>query len=154
MTAHYLTTSVYPLKAGESGARPCRGRRRRPPLLVQQRRDSVARVIGTVGTPAKAELAHATRAPTSVIIYTESDFELETRRLTDGRGVQVVYDSVGRDAFFEEASTASRRARRCLRYHTGNRAVRSLAGSIPALLAPEGIPNPDQTKPRPLCRNP
>lgn len=97
MTAHYLTTSVHPIKAGETvlvhAAAGGAGL-----LLVQLARRAGARVIGTVSTVAKAELARAAGAD-EVIIYTESDFETETRRLTDGQGVQAVYDSVGRDTF-------------------------------------------------------
>lgn len=97
MTAHYLTTSVHQLQAGETvlvhAAAGGAGL-----LLVQLARRAGARVIGTVSTAAKAELARAAGAD-EVILYTESDFEPETRRLTDGRGVQVVYDSVGRDTF-------------------------------------------------------
>jgi len=57
-----------------------------------------AQVIATVSTPAKAELARAAGAD-EVILYTEADFESETKRLTDGRGVDVVYDSVGKTTF-------------------------------------------------------
>jgi len=93
MTAHYLTTSVHPLKAGETAlihaAAGGAGL-----LLVQLAKRLGARVIGTVSTSSKAELARAAGAD-EVILYTETDFESETRRLTDGRGVQVVYDSVG-----------------------------------------------------------
>lgn len=99
MTAHYLTTSVHPLKSGETAlvhaAAGGAGL-----LLVQLAKRLGARVIGTVGTAAKAELARAAGAD-EVIIYTEADFELETRRLTNGRGVNVVYDSVGRDTFLK-----------------------------------------------------
>lgn len=99
MTAHYLTTSVYPLKAGETAlvhaAAGGAGL-----LLVQLAKRLGARVIGTVSTPAKAELARAAGAD-EVILYTESDFETETRRLTNGRGVEVVYDSVGRETFMK-----------------------------------------------------
>lgn len=97
MTAHYLTTSVHRVKAGETvlvhAAAGGAGL-----LLVQLARRAGARVIGTVSTAAKAELARAAGAE-EVIIYTKSDFETETRRLTDGQGVQAVYDSVGRDTF-------------------------------------------------------
>jgi NADPH2:quinone reductase len=97
MTAHYLTTSVHQLKAGETvlvhAAAGGAGL-----LLVQLARRAGARVIGTVSTAAKAELARAAGAD-EVILYTEADFEAETRRLTEGRGVEVVYDSVGRETF-------------------------------------------------------
>ena len=97
MTAHYLTTSVQQLKAGQTvlvhAAAGGAGL-----LLVQLARRAGARVIGTVSTAAKAELARAAGAD-EVILYTEADFEAETRRLTEGRGVEVVYDSVGRETF-------------------------------------------------------
>ena len=59
-----------------------------------------ARTIGTVSTEAKAALAREAGAD-DVILYTEQDFEAETRRLTEGRGVQVAYDSVGKDTFLK-----------------------------------------------------
>jgi NADPH2:quinone reductase len=93
LTAHYLTHSTYPLRAGETalvhaaaggvGA-----------LLVQMAKRRGARVIATVGSEEKARVARASGAD-EVILYTQSDFAAETRRLTDGAGVQVVYDSVG-----------------------------------------------------------
>jgi len=67
-----------------------------------------ARVIGTVSTSEKATLARAAGAD-DVILYTEQDFEVEVKRLTGGKGVQVVYDSVGRTTF--EGSLASLRPR-------------------------------------------
>jgi len=97
MTAHYLTHSTYPLKAGETclvhAAAGGVGL-----LLIQMARRLGARVIGTVSTREKAELAHSVGAD-FVILYTEQDFEPEVRRLTGGRGVQVVYDSVGKATF-------------------------------------------------------
>jgi NADPH:quinone reductase len=99
MTAHYLVTSVHPLKAGETAlihaAAGGVGL-----LLVQLTKHFGARAIGTVSTEAKATLVRAAGAD-EVILYTEQDFEQETRRLTDGRGVEVVYDSVGRDTFLK-----------------------------------------------------
>ncbi|MFQ5575810.1 MAG: quinone oxidoreductase [Anaerolineae bacterium] len=97
MTAHYLTHSTYPLKAGETAlvhaAAGGVGL-----LLVQLAKQAGATVIGTVSTEEKARLARQAGAD-HIIRYTESDFEAETKRLTDGRGVDVVYDSVGRDTF-------------------------------------------------------
>ncbi len=96
-TAHYLACSTYPLgpddtclvhaAAGGVGL-----------LLCQIARLRGARVIGTVSTEEKATLAREAGA-TDVIRYTEEDFEAEVKRLTEGRGVHVVYDSVGRDTF-------------------------------------------------------
>lgn len=97
MTAHYLSHSTYPLRQGETAlihaAAGGTGR-----LLVQMAHHAGARVIATVSTDEKAELARSAGAD-EVIKYTETDFEAETRRLTDGRGVDVVYDSVGRSTF-------------------------------------------------------
>jgi NADPH2:quinone reductase len=97
MTAHYLTHSTYPLKSGDTclvhaAAGGTGG------LIVQMAKLVGARVIGTVSTEAKAEIARAHGAD-EVILYTQQDFEAETRRLTGGRGVDVVYDSVGRTTF-------------------------------------------------------
>lgn len=97
MTAHYLAHSTYPIKAGETAlihaAAGGVGQ-----LLVQMCKLRGARVIGTAGTAEKAQLAHETGAD-EVIIYTEQDFETETKRLTRGEGVHVVYDGVGKSTF-------------------------------------------------------
>ena len=97
MTAHYLTHSTYPLGAGDTAlihaAAGGVGL-----LLVQMAKRRGARVLGTVSTEAKAELAKGAGAD-EVILYTEQDFEAEVKRLTDGRGVQVVYDAVGATTF-------------------------------------------------------
>jgi len=93
MTAHYLTHSTFPLKGGDSclihAAAGGVGL-----LLVQMARMRGARVFGTVSTQAKAALAREAGAD-EVILYTEQDFEQEVKRATAGRGVDVVYDSVG-----------------------------------------------------------
>jgi NADPH:quinone reductase len=93
MTAHYLTHSTYALKKGDTAlihaAAGGTGR-----LLVQIAKLAGARVIGTAGTEAKAQLAREAGAD-ETILYSTQDFVAETRRLTDGRGVDVVYDSVG-----------------------------------------------------------
>jgi NADPH2:quinone reductase len=97
MTAHYLLHSTYKLQAGETAlihaAAGGVGL-----LLVQMAKMIGARVIATAGTPAKAQLARAAGAD-ECIVYTEADFETETRRLTDGQGVNVVYDGVGKATF-------------------------------------------------------
>jgi NADPH2:quinone reductase len=97
MTAHYLATSTYPLKPGDSclihAAAGGVGL-----LLCQLAAKRGAHVIGTVSTPEKAELATAAGAH-DVINYTTHDFESEVKRLTHNRGVHVVYDSVGRSTF-------------------------------------------------------
>lgn len=107
MTAHYLVTSTYALKAGEAAlihaAAGGVGL-----LLIQMAKNIGARAIGTVSTEAKAALAREAGAD-DVILYTEQDFEAETRRLTGGKGVQVVYDSVGQTTFLKSLNCLSPR---------------------------------------------
>ena len=67
-------------------------------LLVQMAHNIGARVIATVSTEEKAKIAHDAGAD-QIILYTQTDFEAETKRLTDGKGVDVVYDSVGKTTF-------------------------------------------------------
>jgi NADPH:quinone reductase len=97
MTAHYLIHSTYPLKQGETclihAAAGGVGL-----LLCQMAKMRGARVIGTVSTEQKARLAREAGAD-EVILYRDQDFEAEVKRLTDGKGVQVVYDGVGKDVF-------------------------------------------------------
>ena len=97
MTAHYLACSTFPLAAGHTclvhAAAGGVGL-----LLCQIALRRGARVIGTVSTREKAALAREAGAA-EVIMYTEQDFATETQRITGGRGVQVVYDSVGRTTF-------------------------------------------------------
>jgi NADPH:quinone reductase len=97
MTAHYLATATYPLRDGDvclvHAAAGGVGL-----LLCQIARRRGARVIGTVSSETKAALAREAGAE-DVILYTERDFETEVKRLTDGDGVHVVYDSVGRTTF-------------------------------------------------------
>jgi len=99
MTAHALATEVYPLKPGDTclvhAAAGGIGL-----LLCQIARLRGARVIGTVSTGAKAEAARAAGAQ-DTILYTQADFVQETKRLTEGRGVDVVYDSVGQTTFLK-----------------------------------------------------
>jgi len=107
MTAHYLTHSTYALGPGDTAlvhaAAGGVGR-----LLVQLAKRRGARVIGTVSTEAKAVLARGAGAD-HVVRYTVEDFREVARRLTDGRGVDVVYDSVGQATF--EGSLDSLRRR-------------------------------------------
>jgi len=97
MTAHYLACATFPLAPGHTclvhAAAGGVGL-----LLCQIARRRGARVIGTVSTEEKAALAREAGAD-EVILYTQQDFATETRRLTKGAGVQVVYDSVGRTTF-------------------------------------------------------
>jgi NADPH2:quinone reductase len=108
MTAHYLTHDAYTLKrdatalvhaaAGGVGL-----------LLVQMAHHLGVRVIATVSTEEKAELAREAGAD-EVILYTKSDFEAETKSLTGGKGVDVVYDSVGKTTFEKGLNTLRPRA--------------------------------------------
>ena len=97
MTAHYLLHSTYKLQSGETAlihaAAGGVGL-----LLVQMAKKIGARVIATAGTQEKAQLARDAGAD-ECIVYTEADFETETRRLTEGKGVEVVYDGVGKATF-------------------------------------------------------
>ena len=97
MTAHYLVFSTYKLQPGETAlvhaAAGGVGL-----LLVQMAKKIGARVIATAGTEEKAQLARDAGAD-EVIVYTQADFETETRRLTNDQGVHVVYDGVGKATF-------------------------------------------------------
>lgn len=97
MTAHYLTHSTYPLKKGETAllhaAAGGVGL-----LLIQIVKQLGATVIGTVSTEAKAKLAKEMGAD-HLILYSQNDFLAEVKKLTDGHGVNVVYDSVGQTTF-------------------------------------------------------
>ena len=97
MTAHYLAYSTYPLKSGET-ALVHAGAGGVGLLLTQIARRIGARVITTVSSEAKAELSREAGA-SDVILYTEQNFETEVKRLTGGKGVDVVYDSVGKTTF-------------------------------------------------------
>jgi NADPH2:quinone reductase len=107
MTAHYLVHDTYPLKKGETAlihaAAGGVGL-----LLVQMAKEIGARVIATVGSEAKAQLAREAGAD-EVILYSEQDFEAETKRLTDGAGVHVVYDGVGKTTFDKDLNILRRR---------------------------------------------
>jgi NADPH2:quinone reductase len=97
MTAHYLSHSTYPLKPGDTALIHA-GAGGVGLLLTQMAARLGARVITTVSTPAKAKLSRAAGA-SDVILYTKQDFEVEVKRLTGGKGVDVVYDSVGKTTF-------------------------------------------------------
>jgi NADPH2:quinone reductase len=97
MTAHYLTHSTYSLKSGDTclvhaAAGGVGG------LIVQMAKMLGARVFGTVSTEEKAAIARQ-HGVDEAILYTQQDFEAEVKRLTNGRGVDVVYDSVGKTTF-------------------------------------------------------
>lgn len=97
MTAHYLAYDTFPLRHGQTAlihaAAGGVGL-----LLVQMAHNLGVRVIGTVSTDEKAQLARQAGAD-EIILYTKADFEAETKRLTSGKGVDVVYDSVGKTTF-------------------------------------------------------
>jgi NADPH2:quinone reductase len=97
MTAHYLLHDTFPLKRGQTAlvhaAAGGVGL-----LLTQMAHNIGARVIATVSTDEKAKLAREAGAD-EVIFYTQADFEAETKRMTGGKGVDVVYDSVGKTTF-------------------------------------------------------
>lgn len=99
MTAHYLTQSTFHLKSGDTclvhAAAGGAGR-----LIVQMAKMLGTRVLGTTSTEAKAELARQAGID-EVIFYTKQDFEAEVKRLTGGRGVDVVYDSVGAPTYMQ-----------------------------------------------------
>ena len=132
MTAHYLAYSTYPLKKGDTAlihaAAGGTGR-----LLVQMAKLAGARVIGTAGTEAKALLAREAGAD-EVILYSTQDFVAETRRLTDGKGVDVVYDSVGKTTLMKSLD--------CLRPRGMAVSFGQSSGAVPAfeplLLAQKG----------------
>jgi NADPH:quinone reductase len=97
MTAHYLVYSTFPLKRGDTAlVQAAAGGVGL--LLVQMAHNIGARVIGTASTDEKAKLAFEGGAD-EVILYTQTDFASETRRLTQDKGVDVVYDSVGKTTF-------------------------------------------------------
>jgi NADPH2:quinone reductase len=99
MTAHYLTHSTFPLKKGDKAlihaAAGGAGR-----LVVQMAKMLGATVYGTAGTDAKAAIAREAGAD-EVIVYTREDFVAEVKRFTGGKGVDVVYDSVGASTFLK-----------------------------------------------------
>jgi NADPH2:quinone reductase len=107
MTAHYLTHSTYPLRPGEAcliqAAAGGVGL-----LLCQIAKKRGARVFGTVSTEEKAKRAREAGAD-EVILYTQTDFAEEVRRATGGRGVQVVYESVGKTTFDKSLDSLARR---------------------------------------------
>jgi NADPH:quinone reductase len=132
MTAHYLVTSTYALKSGDTAlvhaAAGGVGL-----LLIQMAKRIGARVIGTVSTEAKAELARGAGAD-EIIRYTEQDFEEEVKRITDGKGVQVVYDSVGKTTFLNSLKCLAPRGMLALFGQSSG----SVEAFNPALLAQQG----------------
>jgi NADPH:quinone reductase len=107
MTAHYLATTIFPLRPGDRclvhAAAGGVGL-----LLVQIAKRRGAYVIGTAGSDEKAQLARSAGAD-EVVIYTRQDFVAEVRRLTESRGVQVIFDSVGKSTFLAGFDVVARR---------------------------------------------
>ena len=107
LTAHYLAYSTYPIQRGDTvlvhAAAGGLGL-----LLVQVAKLRGARVLGTVSTEEKARAAKQAGAD-EIIMYTQQDFETEVKRLTDGKGVEAVYDSVGKTTFDKSLNCLKRR---------------------------------------------
>ncbi len=123
MTAHYLTHSTFPLKKGHTAlvhaAAGGTGQ-----LIVQMAKMAGARAIGTAGSQEKAEIARDAGAD-EVILYRDHDFAAETRRLTEGAGVDVVYDSVGHATFMKSID--------CLRPRGMMVSFGNSSGPVPAI---------------------
>jgi NADPH:quinone reductase len=132
MTAHYLLYSTYQLKSGDTAlvhaAAGGVGL-----LLIQMARRIGARIIGTCSTEAKAQLAREAGAD-DIILYTEQDFEEEVKRITAGKGVQVVYDSVGKTTFLKSLKCLAPRGMLALFGQSSG----SVEAFNPALLAQQG----------------
>jgi NADPH2:quinone reductase len=132
MTAHYLLYSTYQLKSGDTAlvhaAAGGVGL-----LLIQMAKRIGARVIGTCSTAAKAQLAREAGAD-EIILYTEKDFEEEVKRITAGKGVQVVYDSVGKTTFLKSLKCLAPRGMLALFGQSSG----SVEAFNPALLAQQG----------------
>jgi NADPH2:quinone reductase len=106
-TAHYLTHSAFRLEPGHSCLIHA-GAGGVGQLLIQLAKRRGARVLTTIGSPAKAEIAKE-RGADHCILYRDTDFREEVMRLTDGKGVDVVYDSVGRDTLARSLRSLARR---------------------------------------------
>ncbi len=132
LTAHYLSHSAFALEPGRSclvhAAAGGAGQ-----LLVQLAKACGATVLGTVGSAEKAGIARA-RGCDHVILYRESDFREEVMRITGGRGVDVVYDSVGKDTIDRSLRSLKRRGL-CVMYGASSGQV---AGIAPLDLAEAG----------------
>jgi len=107
LTAHYLVKGSYYVKPGDTifvhAVSGGLGR-----LICQLGKHLGARVIGTTSSEEKAKVAKAAGCD-EVILYTQKDFEEETKKLTDGKGVNVVYDSIGKDTFMKSLNILGRR---------------------------------------------
>jgi NADPH:quinone reductase len=130
LTAHYLTHSTFELKAGHKAlvhaAAGGTGA-----LLVQVAKRCGAFVIGTTSTEEKAAIARAAGAD-EVILYTQQDFEAEVKRITDGHGVNVVYDSVGKDTFDKSLNCLAPR---------GCMVLYGYSSGVPSAVEPQALQN-------------
>jgi NADPH:quinone reductase len=123
MTAHYLVHTTYALQPAEWALVHAAGGGVGA-LLVQMAKRAGARVIATVSTDAKAEIARESGAD-HIVNYAEADFDTEAKRLTEGEGVHVVYDSVGKDTFAQSLNALRLRGMMVL--------YGSSSGPVPAL---------------------
>jgi NADPH:quinone reductase len=123
LTAHYLSHSAFPLEKGHTclvhAAAGGVGQ-----LLVQCAKLRGATVIATVGSAEKAQIARA-RGADHVILYRETDFREEVMRLTGGRGVDVVYDAIGKDTIARSIRSLRRRGV-CINYGGASGLVQSI----------------------------
>ena len=127
LTAHYLCYSTYPLGA-EDTALIHAGAGGVGRLLIQMAKRLGAAVITTVSTDEKAEMARSVGAD-HVVLYTEQDFREEAMRITDGRGVDVVFDSVGQATADDSLASLRPRGMMVL-YGAASGAVQSLPVSV------------------------
>ncbi len=123
LTAHYLSHSAFPLRAGKTCLVHA-GAGGVGQLLIQLAKLSGATVIATVGSEEKAAVARE-RGADHVIVYRDVDFRDEVMRLTDGRGVNVVYDAVGRDTIARSIRSLARRGL-CVNYGGASGLVASI----------------------------
>ena len=148
MTAHYLTHSTFPLKPGDTclihAAAGGVGR-----LAVQMAKMLGAFVIGTAGNAAKVDLARSAGAD-EVINYTEQDFVSEVKRITKGRGVDVIYDSVGVATFLKGLDCIRARGMMVLFGQSSG----PVAPIDPNILNPQRVTLPDAAESRAALRDP
>jgi NADPH2:quinone reductase len=123
LTAHYLTHSAYPLAPGNSCLVHA-GAGGVGQLLIQLARRRGATVIATVGSEDKIAIARE-RGAEHVILYRDVDFRNEVRRITGGRGVDVVYDAVGKDTISRSIGCVARRGL-CVNYGGASGLVSSI----------------------------
>ncbi len=123
LTAHYLSHSAFPLRTGKTCLVHA-GAGGVGQLLIQLAKLLGATVIATVGSEDKAAIARE-RGADHVLLYRDVDFREETRRLTDGRGVDVVYDAVGRDTIHGSIRSLARRGL-CINYGGASGLVTSI----------------------------